>query len=199
MKKYTLVILLGIITGYLLVKLTTEENQIQDSYLQQSVIESQINPQNLSINKLIEHLSTNTELILLEESGASEISYSRSSNSIFKWCSQSDITLHANYKLIISIPTNSIQITKQNDEVLAIFSERDFQIKAIELNNKVINRDKDLFGKTYSDNELIVLETMLKDKIKSNAMNQETYNTAAESLKVYLTNLAEDLDIKINF
>ena len=199
MKKYTLVILLGVITGYLLVKLTTEENQIQDSYLQQSVIESQINPQNLSINKLIEHLSTNTELILLEESGASEISYSRSSNSIFKWCSQSDITLHANYKLIISIPTNSIQITKQNDEVLASFSERDFQIKAIELNNKVINRDKDLFGKTYSDNELIVLETMLKDKIKSNAMNQETYNTAAESLKVYLTNLAEDLDIKINF
>ena len=199
MKKYTLVILLGIITGYLLVKLTTEENQIQDSYLQQSVIESQINPQNLSINKLIEHLSTNTELILLEESGASEISYSRSSNSIFKWCSQSDITLHANYKLIISIPTNSIQITKQNDEVLASFSERDFQIKAIELNNKVINRDKDLFGKTYTDNELIVLETMLKDKIKSNAMNQETYNTAAESLKVYLTNLAEDLDIKINF
>ena len=199
MKKYTLVILLGIITGYLLVKLTTEENQIQDSYLQQSVIESQINPQNLSINKLIEHLSTNTELILLEESGASEISYSRSSNSIFKWCSQSDITLHANYKLIISIPTNSIQITKQNNEVLASFSERDFQIKAIELNNKVINRDKDLFGKTYSDNELIVLETMLKDKIKSNAMNQETYNTAAESLKVYLTNLAEDLDIKINF
>ena len=199
MKKYTLVILLGIITGYLLVKLTTEENQIQDSYLQQSVIESQINPQNLSINKLIEHLSTNTELILLEESGASEISYSRSSNSIFKWCSQSDITLHANYKLIISIPTNSIQITKQNDEVLASFSERDFQIKAIELNNKVINRDKDLFGKTYSDNELIVLETMLKDKIKSNAMNQETYNTAAESLKVYLTNLAEDLGIKINF
>lgn len=199
MKKYTLVILLGIITGYLLVKLTTEENQIQDSYLQQSVIESQINPQNLSINKLIEHLSTNTELILLEESGASEISYSRSSNSIFKWCSQSDITLHANYKLIISIPTNSIQITKQNDEVLASFSERDFQIKAIELNNKVINRDKDLFGKTYSDNELIVLETMLKNKIKSNAMNQETYNTAAESLKVYLTNLAEDLGIKINF
>ena len=199
MKKYTLVILLGIITGYLLVKLTTEENQIQDSYLEQSVIESQINPQNLNINKLIEHLSTNTELILLEESGASEISYSRSSNSIFKWCSQSDITLHANYKLIISIPTNSIQITKQNDEVLASFSERDFQIKAIELNNKVINRDKDLFGKTYSDNELIVLETMLKDKIKSNAMNQETYNTAAESLKVYLTNLAEDLDIKINF
>lgn len=199
MKKYTLVILLGIITGYLLVKLTTEENQIQDSYLQQSVIESQISPQNLSINKLIEHLSTNTELILLEESGASEISYSRSSNSIFKWCSQSDITLHANYKLIISIPTNSIQITKQNDEVLASFSERDFQIKAIELNNKVINRDKDLFGKTYSDNELIVLETMLKDKIKSNAMNQETYTTAAESLKVYLTNLAEDLDIKINF
>ena len=199
MKKYTLVILLGIITGYLLVKLTTEENQIQDSYLQQSVIESQISPQNLSINKLIEHLSTNTELIILEESGASEISYSRSSNSIFKWCSQSDITLHANYKLIISIPTNSIQITKQNDEVLASFSERDFQIKAIELNNKVINRDKDLFGKTYSDNELIVLETMLKDKIKSNAMNQETYNTAAESLKVYLTNLAEDLDIKINF
>ena len=199
MKKYTLVILLGIITGYLLVKLTTEENQIQDSYLQQSVIESQISPQNLSINKLIEHLSTNTELILLEESGASEISYSRSSNSIFKWCSQSDITLHANYKLIISIPTNSIQITKQNNEVLASFSERDFQIKAIELNNKVINRDKDLFGKTYSDNELIVLETMLKDKIKSNAMNQETYNTAAESLKVYLTNLAEDLDIKINF
>ena len=199
MKKYTLVILLGIITGYLLVKLTTEENKIQDSYLQQSVIESQISPQNLSINKLIEHLSTNTELIILEESGASEISYSRSSNSIFKWCSQSDITLHANYKLIISIPTNSIQITKQNDEVLASFSERDFQIKAIELNNKVINRDKDLFGKTYSDNELIVLETMLKDKIKSNAMNQETYNTAAESLKVYLTNLAEDLDIKINF
>ena len=199
MKKYTLVILLGIITGYLLVKLTTEENQIQDSYLQQSVIESQINSQNLSINKLIEHLSTNTELILLEESGASEISYSRSSNSIFKWCSQSDITLHANYKLIISIPTNSIQITKQNDEVLASFSERDFQIKAIELNNKVINRDKDLFGKTYSDNELIVLEVMLKDKIKSNAMNQETYNTAAESLKVYLTNLAEDLGIKINF
>ena len=199
MKKYTLVILLGIITGYLLVKLTTEENQIQDSYLQQSIIESQISPQNLSINKLIEHLSTNTELILLEESGASEISYSRSSNSIFKWCSQSDITLHANYKLIISIPTNSIQITKQNDEVLASFSERDFRIKAIELNNKVINRDKDLFGKTYSDNELIVLETMLKDKIKSNAMNQETYNTAAESLKVYLTNLAEDLDIKINF
>ena len=199
MKKYTLVILLGIITGYLLVKLTTEENQIQDSYLQQSVIESQINPQNLNINKLIEHLSTNTELILLEESGASEISYSRSSNSIFKWCSQSDITLHANYKLIISIPTNLIQITKQNDEVLASFSERDFQIKAIELNNKVINRDKDLFGKTYSDNELIVLETMLKDKIKSNAMNQETYNTAAESLKVYLTNLAEDLDIKISF
>lgn len=199
MKKYTLVILLGIITGYLLVKLTTEENQIQDSYLQQSVIESQINQQNLSINKLIEHLSTNTELILLEESGASEISYSRSSNSIFKWCSQSDITLHANYKLIISIPTSSIQITKQNDEVLASFSERDFQIKAIELNNKVINRDKDLFGKTYSDNELIVLETMLKDKIKSNAMNQETYNTAEESLKVYLTNLAEDLDIKINF
>ena len=199
MKKYTLVILLGIITGYLLVKLTTEENQIQDSYLQQSIIESQISPQNLSINKLIEHLSTNTELILLEESGASEISYSRSSNSIFKWCSQSDITLYANYKLIISIPTNSIQITKQNDEVLASFSERDFQIKAIELNNKVINRDKDLFGKTYSDNELIVLETMLKDKIKSNAMNQETYNTAAESLKVYLTNLAEDLDIKINF
>ena len=199
MKKYTLVILLGIITGYLLVKLTTEENQIQDSYLQQSIIESQISPQNLNINKLIEHLSTNTELILLEESGASEISYSRSSNSIFKWCSQSDITLHANYKLIISIPTNSIQITKQNDEVLASFSERDFQIKAIELNNKVINRDKDLFGKTYSDNELIVLETMLKDKIKSNAMNQETYNTATESLKVYLTNLAEDLDIKINF
>jgi hypothetical protein len=199
MKNYISVILLALITGYLIVKIAQKDDQLQDSFLQQAVIESEINHQSLNVNKLIEHLSTNTEIILLEESGTSEISYSRNSNSFLKWCTQSDITLQSNYNVIISIPTNSIKIIKQNDEIFVSFNERDFQIKSIDLYNKTVTRKKDLLGKSYNDNELIVLESLLKDKIKSTIMTQETYSVAAESLKVYMVNLAEDLEIKINF
>lgn len=199
MKRYIIVSLLGILTGCLLIKYVSLNTPHEDSQLKQAIIKSEINHQNLNINKLIDKLSTNTEIILLEESGSSEISYTRSSNSIFKWCSQSDITLYANYNLILSIPTNSINITKQNNEVLVTFSERDFKIKSLELSNKTITRNKDMFGKKYNDDEVIVLEAMLKDKIKSNFMTQEVYDVASESLRVYLVNLADDLDIKIKF
>ena len=197
--KKTYIIAIAIITIILSIYMPLNKKEEVSNSVQQEIIESKIDDSSINIEKYITQINNSTEIILLDEQGTSNITYSRSSNKFFKWLTTSNIQISVNYHAILSIPTDDILIVHDGNKVIVKFNPTSIKVKAIEITNKNILRDNDILGKEYNDNEIIVLEKMLIDDIRGKLLSTSNIESAVTSLQYYLSSIAEDFDVKIKF
>ena len=189
------VVALIIFIAYVILNIDEEVNLIKNSNVNQNIAYATLSKEDLNFKRFVSNISSKTEIVLLSESGTSTLEYSKNSNNIFKNITDSSIKLIVEYKTAITIPTNKIKI----EENKVSFSEEDFTVSYVEVTNKNIIRSKDLFGKSFTDDEVIALEKLLVEEIKEKIKNDNSImQTSKENLEVYLTTLANSFNISID-
>lgn len=172
-----------------------------ESIINQQVMTDELN-NNLdrtNVEQFIQSVSTITEVVVFKETGIANISYNKFDASWNKWLTNSDITLNLEYKAIITIPTDSIKLELKNDTLYITYSEKSFGVESLEITNKQIFSDRSVFGKSFTDDEKIALERTLVNGIKDEMLTKERLSECSVSLEYLLSNLAEELGIKVRF
>ena len=189
------VVALIILIAYIILNIDEEVDLIKNSNVNQNIAYATLSKEDLNFKRFVSSISSKTEIAVLSESGTSTLEYSKNSNNIFKNITDSSIKLIVEYKTAITIPTNKIKI----EENKVSFSEEDFTVSYVEVTNKNIIRSKDLFGKSFTDDEVIALEKLLVEEIKEKIKNDNSImQTSKENLEVYLTTLANSFNISID-
>ena len=189
------VVALIIFIAYVILNIDEEVDLIKNSNVNQNIAYATLSKEDLNFKRFVSSISSKTEIVVLSESGTSTIEYSKNSNNIFKNITDSSIKLIVEYKTSITIPTNKIKI----EENKVSFNEEDFTVSYVEVTNKNIIRSKDLFGKSFTDDEVIALEKLLVEEIKEKIKNDNSImQTSKENLEVYLTTLANNFNISID-
>ena len=189
------VVALIIFIAYIILNIDEEVDLIKNSNVNQNIAYATLSKEDLNFKRFVSSISSKTEIAVLSESGTSTLEYSKNSNNIFKNITDSSIKLIVEYKTAITIPTNKIKI----EENKVSFSEEDFTVSYVEVTNKNIIRSKDLFGKSFTDDEVIALEKLLVEEIKEKIKNDNSImQTSKENLEVYLTTLANNFIISID-
>ena len=189
------VIALIIFIAYVILNIDDEVDLIKNSNVNQNIAYATLSKEDLNFKRFVSNISSKTEIVVLSESGTSTLEYSKNSNNIFKNITDSSIKLIVEYKTAITIPTNKIKITENK----VSFNEEDFTVSYVEVINKNIIRSKDLFGKAFTDDEVIALEKLLVEEIKEKIKNDNSImQTSKENLEVYLTTLANNFNISID-
>lgn len=152
-----------------------------------------------NINLFIDSVSTNTEIIVFKENGTANISYNSYDAKWNKWLTNNEIKLQVNYLSVVSIPTESINLNLVGQVLYVSFPNSAFNVTALEITDKYINEDRSVFGHRFTDDEKISLENMLKNEIKSKMLNKKSLQECEESLKYYLSTLADELNVDIVF
>ena len=189
------VMALIILIAYIILNIDDEVDLIKNSNVNQNIAYATLSKEDLNFKRFVSSISSKTEIVVLSESGTSTIEYSKNSNNIFKNITDSSIKLIVEYETAITIPTNKIKI----EENKLSFNEEDFTVSYVEITNKNIIRSKDLFGKSFTDDEVIALEKLLVEEIKEKIKNDNSImQTSKENLEVYLTTLANNFNISID-
>ena len=155
--------------------------------------------EDLKYQRFVSELSTQTEIILLEEVGSSSITYSY--NPKIKFLSSSSIDICTHYKAIITIPTNKLKFKNEDGKVVIVYNTEDFKVKSIEITDKQIQRYKQLLGHNFTDEELVTLELSLTNNIRNDIMSDtDTLQQAEDSLVDYLLDISNkfNVTVKIN-
>lgn len=178
----------------------TEDKRIQQSNLNQEMFYDTIDKDELNLKRLINAVTTETEIVVLDEYGSASLAYTKNSENMFSSITNSTIQVIMDYTATLTIKTNNLQFIPSGDTIKITYDESAINVKAVEITNQNILRDKSLFGKSYSDDEVISIEKIIIEDIKSTIQNDNSIMLKAnESLTRYLTDLARELNVKITF
>lgn len=169
------------------------------NYTQQEFIFEQIDYANLQLDRIVEKVNETNEIILLTEYGQSEINYSKVGTGFVNLWTKSDISVQCNYKAIITLPSQQITFTKINNDIYVNYDLTALEVKSIEIIDKSIVRNKEVFAKSYDDNEVIALEKSLLDAVRNEILTDDTIVAKANlSITNYLNKLSSDLNVPLN-
>ena len=151
------------------------------------------------VNHFIESVETKTELVVLTETGSFDLEHTVYSDDWNKWFTTSKLFMTVDYSAIVTIPTNMITLTNVNNVVYASFNNDSFKTKSVELTDKNILTDRSMFGKVFTDEDKIALESLLVKEIKTAVLSEANLKTSNETLKEYLRESANKFGVSIVF
>ena len=203
-KRMFQVLIIGVcvLLAWKFVNSNSESEDVQrqvESKVNQTVMIEELN-HNLdrtNINKFIEAVNTNTEIIVMQETGNANISYSDYDTNWNKWLTHSDIKLDLNYLAVVSIPTSSIKLNLVNDVLYASYIPESFNVAALEITDKYIMHDRGVFGRSFTDDEKIAMETRIKDELRKTMLSDEAITSYTQSLESYLYELADSFNVDL--
>lgn len=206
-KKLThLVILAGVVGVFILIAIKMINSDKVAAQLIEQDIAKQVATAELlrndladKINHFIESVETKTELVVLTETGSFEMEHKVFSDEWNKWFTSSKLFMEVDYSAIVTIPTNMITFTNVNNVVYASFNNDSFKTKSVEITDKNILTDRSMFGKVFTDEDKIALESLLVDEIKTTVLSEENLKLSSESLKEYLETMASKFGVVIMF
>lgn len=165
-----------------------------------SIVDSareQIAQQITDVNRIINSISTQTEIVLLKEYGSTSATYYKSVKP-FTFLTESSVTLNVDYEVILSVPTNKIRVYHDNENIMITYLPSDIKITAVEITDESIQRQRDLFAGNMSDDEIIALKKELIAKIKEEVITDKSIlGNAEQSLKLHLLELSNSLGVKV--
>lgn len=128
-------------------------------------------------------ISSKTELILLTEQGTIDLMHDKTPENRWwqDWLIDSYVNISSDYQMIISIPTDAIYISSNDEGHLKLqYDESRIVIKSIELSNTVTDSWTALFGKLYTPEEIVALINIAKQNVYNSAVNDVTLHEKAK-------------------
>ena len=175
-------------------------DQIKESKFNQEMVEEYFNTQEFNVDRFMESINKTQKIIVAEETGIANISYSRGQNDFWAFLIESRVDISVEYKAIISIDPNDIKFIDAGDHVIASYSESDIKVESIEILNENIINNKKIFGMTFNDDVKATLKKMLVKDVREKILNDEVViENSKESIEEFYNNMAKNFDARINF
>lgn len=198
------IIMLGIIIAlggglfYIGVKYGSDRyiNNVANSRVKQLVVDQDIKQMNLDIERLQQVVNETNQIVLLEESGISNIKLETSSDKWNSFITNSSTELSVEYRVLIGIDVKDIHFVAGSDYVTAVYSDSSIKVLSLEIVNKSILTNRALFGKSHTDEQKIALEKELVEQVKEKVLNDNIEGTK-HSMEKFLYDLGSELHIEI--
>lgn len=150
-------------------------------------------------DRFVTEINNNVEYITLTEKGNFTINHSRIGQDAGWWkrhLNQSEATINFDYSAIFGIQTEKIDIYNNDNTIHINYEMDDIKVKAVEPSNIAVKTDKDIFGKTYSNQEVVSLVEVAKDNIRDLLDNSTRHKEkSSENINKYFTQLGNKMDI----
>ena len=177
------------------------EEKLDQSVINQQVFEERIRLTTLDIETINKRIREVSDLVLIEETGNATIDYSKFADKWNSWLTTSQIVIMADYKVLVAIPTESFVVSiKDEQTVLVEYAEKDIYINAVQLSNKAMYTERDLFAMGFSDDEKIVLEEQIVEGVKNQVNISAHYshyeNIITKYFEAIVNPLGFDVEVK---
>ena len=197
-------ILVAFITKtYLFDKKESEKNVIEkQEILQQNMDYTKkiIDDSSMKLKKIRECISNEVQIVVLREIGIIELFHDKTpeNNKYIEWAIDSNISLKVYYTAILTIGTENIQLSydDNSDRINIVYDLEKIKVKSINVDNILSETSKGIFGNQYSAKETSALTLIATDKIKEKISNDDSLkHLASMNLEGYLTNLSYALEV----
>jgi hypothetical protein len=180
--------------------ITEEEQKIEDR--EQAKAEVDVAKKVLSLRtdkakRLVDNINNEIEFITLTEDGTDTVKHSRLSKDagwLDKTFKNSKVSITFDYSAIFSIATKNIEIYISDGIVYINYNTDDIKVKSIETSNAVTESGHGWFGKKYSNQEVLSIVEIAKDKIYKEL---NTDNKRKEQSIVNLDKYFQDMASKV--
>ena len=104
----------------------------------------------------------------------------------------------ADYKVLVAIPTESFVVSiKDEQTVLVEYDQKDIYINAVQLSNKAMYTERDLFAMGFSDDEKIVLEEQIVEGVKEQVNVPAHYSRYENIISKYFEAIVNPLGFDV--
>lgn len=153
----------------------------------------------VNAERFVTEVNNEIEYITLTETGTKSITNSRTTKDAGWWTKtfkESKVEVNFDYKAIFSISTKDIKISTNNGVVHIDYDPNVIAVKSIEASNLSTDSKKDLFGKKYSNQEVLSIEELAKEDIyKELNKDPELKDKSCKNLNNYFTDLAKKMKV----
>lgn len=185
---------------------TRIEKQIEKEVVSRSNIDlqKQIMKDRLeSAKSMITQINSDVEYILATVNGSHSVHHSKSPED--NWNDilvDSSVELKTEYQAILSIPSDKVVTSiDKSGTVILHYDTRDIEVKSVEIKSYTTIFDTKLFGKKYTNDELIGLIELAQNEIRNDiSHNKDLIHSASKTLESHMKQMGEQFNIyAINF
>ncbi len=156
--------------------------------------------ESIKVKKIAENISNEIEIIVLKETGTLEIFHDKTpeNNKYIEWAVDSNINIKIYYTAILAVDTEYIDVIYDEylDTINIIYDLQNIKITAINIDEILIDTNKGILGKKYSEIETSSFILFATDKIKNQILNSEGIKTIASiNLQEHLRSVGYKLGI----
>jgi hypothetical protein len=149
--------------------------------------------------RLVSNINNEIEYMTLTETGTDTVSHSRLDKDagwLDKTFKKSKVSITFDYKAIFSIPTKDIETYISNGIVYINYNTEDIKVKSIETSNAITKTKSGWFGKKYSNQEVLSIVDIAKDKIYEELNTDDKRKLqSVENLDKYFKDMASKVGV----
>lgn len=166
--------------------------------INQTVNEEPLDETKIELSNVIEEIKNVGKLVLTEETGSASIEYNSSNNKLLSWLTNTRTVVSLDYEVLLGVDLNDI-IFLEDDNTIIVLLPEEFDILAIETNNKEIKSDYSFLSKIESDDLKIELEEKIINDIRKNGITEEAKIKCMKSFENNLRKIAKNMNVNISF
>lgn len=152
----------------------------------------------IELNNAIEEIKATGQLVLAETTGTASIEYNSCKGKWNCWLVNTETIVSLDYKILIGIDLRDVIFVDGNNEII-VFTPKEFDVLAIETDNKRIESEYSFLSKIQSDEVKIQLEEKIINDVKKNIITEEIKIEATKSFEDSLKKLANSLKVNVRF
>lgn len=137
------------------------------------------------VKTYIDNLSFDNEITLLAENGTYERPFDETnySNFMTKFLTKKKIVWQFKYLAILSYPFDKLNysVDMETGDLIVTYDNSNIKLLALDVKNSTFAEDTSLF-ESYSNEEILAHQSLAKDEITENFVNQDNLETAEVSL-----------------
>lgn len=166
--------------------------------INQTVNTDPITEEKINLENVIEDIKSVGQLVLTEETGTATIKYNSSVGKWHSWLTNVETKVSLDYRILIGVDLNNITFIDNENEIIVV-PPNEFEILAIETDNKKIESDYSFLSKIESDELKIELEEKIINDIRKNSITDETKLECIKSFENNLRKIANNFNVDIVF
>ena len=164
----------------------------------QTVNTDPITKEKINLENVNEDIKTVGQLVLTDETGTATIEYNSSAGKWHSWLTNVETKVSLDYRILIGVDLNNITFVDNENEIIVV-PPNEFEILAIETDNKKIESDYSFLSKIESDELKIELEEKIVNDIRKNSITDETKLECIKSFENNLRKIANNFNVDIVF
>lgn len=181
--------------GYQKANEVHDEN-ILKSNVAQDITESAL--QGTKVDAMIDFIQTKLQLVLVEQSGVYTHKMHIEDAKWNSWATSSDMEVSIESRASVGINIKDIAFVNTGDKLVVQYSQDNFKVLSLEVENENIITSRALFGKNFTDDEKIAVKEYINNTTKEQILqDSKVIKKADKALKDYINQLSDSFGVDV--